>query len=75
MSVLFEYVMVFVLVLLINVFINSVNKKKMPRGFVSPELFYLKKIYNVNINKINKEVFLKTTLFINTFITFYTKNT
>ena len=67
-SILLEYVIVFVLVLLINTFVSNVNKKNLPKGVVSPELFYLKKIYNVNINKVNKEKILKIIIFINSFI-------
>ena len=66
--VLLEYVIVFVVVLIINYFISRFNNKNLAVDSLPPELLYLKKIYHVNINKINKDNFSKVVVVINTFI-------
>lgn len=67
MTILLEYIIVFIGVLIINSLIASYNKKH-TKGILTHELLYLKKIYHIDIKKIDKSKFTKTITLINTFI-------
>ena len=58
----------FVGVWVVNFFVARFNKNNLPKGALTPELLYLKKVYHVNLNKINKSKFSYIIIFINTFI-------
>jgi len=67
MNILLEYIIVFIIVLIIITFINKINKNNLPKGVLTPELLYLKKIYHINISKENIKKIYKITNLINTF--------
>ena len=68
MNMMLEYVIVFIGVLVINYFMNLPNKKKKDKKQIPLELLYIKKLYGVNIKKINQDNFLNLSIFVNTFI-------
>lgn len=68
MNILLEYILVFIGVYLMNYFMVIKNKLKYKKDKIPPELTYLKKIYNINIKKINYKSFVYTYAKINTFI-------
>lgn len=68
MSILFEYILVFIFVYVMNYFMIIKKNKKHKKNRIPPELSYLKKIYNINIKKINYKKFVYTYSIINTFI-------
>ena len=68
MNILFEYIIVFIGVLIINISINRFNKKNFPDNDLTAEMLYLKRIYKINIKKINKNKLETVIAVINTFI-------
>ena len=68
MSPLLEYLIVFVVIFIINYFLFIRNKQKYDKNMIPQELFYLKKVYNINIKKINYKKFVWCYSVINTFI-------
>ena len=68
MSILFEYILVFIFVYIMNYFMIVKNKQKYKKNRIPPELTYLKKLYNINIKKINYKKFVHTYAVVNTFI-------
>ena len=67
MNVMLEYIIVFVGVLVINIFVSKFNRNNLGDA-LSPELIYLKKIYKISINKINRDKFSNVIIVTNTFI-------
>ena len=67
MTILLEYIIVFIGVLIINSLIARYNNKH-SKGILSHELLYLKKIYHIDIKKLDKNNLTKTITLINTFI-------
>ena len=67
MNVMLEYIIVFVGVLVINIFVSKFNRNNLG-DTLSPELIYLKKIYKISINKINRYKFFNVIIVTNTFI-------
>lgn len=68
MNILLEYLIVFIIVLIINILIKRFNKNNFGDDIINPEVLYLKKIYKININKNEQETLNKIIIFINTFI-------
>ncbi len=68
MSVLLEYIIVFIIIYIINYFIHIKNHTKYKKDRIPTELLYLKKIYNININKNNYKHFVYVYSITNTFI-------
>lgn len=68
MSVLLEYIIVFVFVYIIQYCIALSNKKKGNKKELTMELMYLKKVYHVNVKKIDYNKFVYVQCFINSFI-------
>ena len=68
MNIFIEYVIVFLFVLFINYITLVGNRLKYKKKNVPPELIYLKKIYNINLKKINYKNFVYIYSFVNTFI-------
>ena len=78
MNILLEYVVVFVGVLILQFFMNRVNNKKNDSNKkknkkkeddnLLMELLYLKKLYKIDVNKIDKAKFSMVCTFTNTFI-------
>ena len=66
MNMMLEYVIVFIGVLVINYFMNLPNKKKKDKKQIPLELLYIKKLYGVNIKKINQDNFLNLLEYIQT---------
>ena len=67
MNVMLEYIIVFVGVLVINIFVSKFNRNNLGDA-LSPELIYLKKIYKISINKINRDKVSNVVIVTNTFI-------
>lgn len=63
-----EYIIIFIAIYTVNYFIFIKNKTKYKKENIPPELVYLKKIYNINLKKINYKQFLYINAIINTFI-------
>lgn len=68
MNIVLEYIIVFIGVLIINLFINKINKNNLPKGSMLPEILYLKKIYKISIGKDDIDKLSKIVVFINSFI-------
>ena len=68
MEILLEYIIVFIIVYIINYFVSVKSNNKYQKEKVPGELLYLKKIYNINLKKINYKKFVKIYSLINTFI-------
>ena len=68
MRILLEYLIVFILVYFIHYFIAFQNKKNASKKELPLELFYLKKIYKVDLRKINKDKFIYVQSILNSFI-------
>ena len=68
MHVIVEYFLAFVLIYIINYFVSVRNNTKYKKDKAPPELIYLKKIYNINLKKINYRKFVYINAFLNTFI-------
>lgn len=68
MSVLLEYIIVFVAVLIINLFISKINRNNLPKGGMLPEVIYLKKVYKISIGKNDIGRLSKVVVFVNSFI-------
>lgn len=67
-NIFLEYLVVFGIVWLINYFLFVRGNTKYNKKNVPTELLYLKKIYQINIKKINYKNFVYIYTFINSFI-------
>ena len=63
-----EFLVVFLVVYLINYFLFVRNKLKYSKKDVPTELLYMKKIYNINLKKLNYKNFVYSYALVNTFI-------
>ena len=68
MDILLEYVIVFIAIYVLNYFIFVKNNTKYKKGKIPPELTYLKKLYNINLKKINYKQFVYINALLNAFI-------
>lgn len=68
LSILFEYFVVFVAVFIMNYFMFIRGKKEYNKNKIPTELLYLKKVYHVDVSKIDYGKFVVTYSLINTFI-------
>ena len=68
MKIIGEYVLVFIFIYIVNYFMLVRNNTKYKKNKVPSELIYLKKVYNINIKKINYKRFVYVNAFLNTFI-------
>ena len=68
LAILFEYFVVFVAVFIMNYFMFIRGKKEYNKNKIPTELLYLKKVYHVDVSKIDYGKFLVTYSLINTFI-------
>ena len=68
MSILLEYIIVFTLVAILNSFTIKFNKNNSPKDSLIPELIYLKKVYKISISNIDKDIFSKVVILLNSFI-------
>ncbi len=68
MTALLEYIIVFAFVWLMNYSLFIKKKTKYNKKEIPVELTYLKKIYHINIKKINYKKFVYTYTLINSFI-------
>ena len=67
-DILFEYLVVFVAVFVMNYFMFIRGKKKYDKNKIPTELLYLKRVYHVDVAKIDYGKFVVTYSLINTFI-------
>lgn len=68
LAILFEYFVVFVAVFIMNYFMFIRGKKEYNKNKIPTELLYLKKVYHVNVSKIDYGKFVVIYSLINTFI-------
>lgn len=68
MRIVLEYIIVFIIIYIINYFINIRNHTKYKKNKIPTELLYLKKIYNIDINKDNYKNLVYVYSITNTFI-------
>ena len=68
MNIILEYIIVFILIYIRNYFMNIKNKTTYKKNKIPTELLYLKKIYNININKDNYKQLVYAYCLTNTFI-------
>ena len=68
MKIALEYLIVFIIIWLVCYFLLIKGKTKYQKNKVPTELLYLKKIYNINIKKIDYKKFVYTYNTINSFI-------
>ena len=67
-GIILEYLIVFIIILIISYFVYVRNKKKLNKNKAPIELCYLVNMYRLDIKKINYKNFLWIYSFINTFI-------
>ena len=68
MEIILEYIIVFIFLWLMNYSLFIKTKTKYNKKNIPPELLYLKKIYHINIKKMNYKKFVYTYTLINSFI-------
>lgn len=68
MAIVLEYIIVFIFIFVINYLMRIRNNVKYKKKNIPNELLYLKKIYNINVNKGNYKQFIYICCITNTFI-------
>ena len=68
MNIIFEYLIVFLVIFILNYFFFIRNKEKYNKKKIPYELYYLKSIYNINLKKDNYKKFVWVYSLTNTFI-------